>query len=742
FDVQNDSLLFALQSARSTDTIIWGLSGALSSQTLNFRLRLQPNLYINGQQWQLSPDNLVSYSLDGPWQMAQWELSKEREFISLQAVVHSKDSSQAVLAFRDFSISGLSPLLDYPPDYLAGTLNGRAELRDFLTNLNYVADLRLDKWTMDSLVIGNLELRAEQESRNSDILFVTQLADYGNQLGAQGRYQVQDRLLDAEAVIERMEMQSVDKFLPGLIHDSEGFVAGKFRLEGPVDQPKLQGQLQLKEVKTVIDYIKTKYQIEKGSIQITENKIDFGRIQMLDPNNRPALLSGQVNHNFFKDLTADLRFQTDQFQFLNTKSDDNDLFYGQLMLQSDVSIQGPLDQARLVINAKTQPGTDLYVVPLTDKQAIAREDFIIYGQPALDSLGRDTSNLYEQQMGSTGIDLQLNLETTSDASLQIIVDPLSGDQLICKGVSNLTVDVNPGGDVAINGTYQITEGRYSFSYEQLVKRQFDILPNSKITFDGDPLKAGIDITAAYKTRVPIRDLIENQLDIESLANSNQRIDIQVQLKIKGDLIQPELSFDIVLLNDPQGTLADAARNRLAELRTNQTDLSTQVFGLLLFNNFINVQNTGQNLNNAGGNALLSSVSRLISSQLNRLAGKIIKGVDVNVGVDAYQGSTDQVATEVQFGLSKRLFNDRLNVKVGGNLQLSEEQTGDAEPGTFTTFTGDFALEYRLKPDGNYLLRVYRRSDYDALNEGTVSRSGAGISLRKSLKNKKRKRKAK
>ncbi|MEM9921763.1 MAG: hypothetical protein AAF990_26910, partial [Bacteroidota bacterium] len=112
FDVQNDSLLFALQSARSTDTIIWGLSGALSSQTLNFRLRLQPDLYISGQQWRLSPDNLVSYSLDGPWQMAHWELSKEREFISLQAVVHSKDSSQAVLAFRDFSISGLSPLLD------------------------------------------------------------------------------------------------------------------------------------------------------------------------------------------------------------------------------------------------------------------------------------------------------------------------------------------------------------------------------------------------------------------------------------------------------------------------------------------------------------------------------------------------------------------------------------------------------------------------------------------------------
>lgn len=410
-------------------------------------------------------------------------------------------------------------------------------------------------------------------------------------------------------------------------------------------------------------------------------------------------------------------------------------------MQSDVAISGSPMQPRFFINAKTQAGTQFYVTPLTDEQAIAKDDFILFGRPALDSLGRDTSYLKKYQLTSPGLDLQLNLEMTPDAGLQIIVDPLSGDKLSCRGTSNLTVTMDPAGNVGVLGSFQITEGQYSFNYEQLLKREFSILPNSKISFDGDPLRARLDITAAYQTRVPLTDLVQDQLSENSASLAGLRADVQLQMKISGDLIDPVLSFDIVLLGDPQGTVADAARTRLEQLRNDETALNMQVFGLLLFNSFITSGQGAPSVVNAGETVLLSSVSSLVSSQLNRLASGLLKGVDINLGVEAYRPGIDLagdagITTEVQLGVSKRLLNDRLNVKVGGNLNV--DATGQEQP-SLTALTGDFALEYRLTPDGNTLLRVYQRSNYDALYEGNVNKTGAGISIRKTLKNKERKR---
>ena len=159
--------------------------------------------------------------------------------------------------------------------------------------------------------------------------------------------------------------------------------------------------------------------------------------------------------------------------------------------------------------------------------------------------------------------------------------------------------------------------------------------------------------------------------------------------------------------------------------------------------FINAGSSNLSVTNAGETALLSSVSKLVTHELNRLASGLLKGVDINLGVEAYKPGVDPatgqggITTEVQLGVSKRLLNDRLTVKVGGNLNVG---ANGQEQQALTAITGDFALEYQLTPDGNYLLRVYQRSDYDALYEGNVNKAGAGISIRKTFENKERKRK--
>ncbi|MCB0553322.1 MAG: translocation/assembly module TamB domain-containing protein [Phaeodactylibacter sp.] len=742
--LKEDSLQFTVRSSESADSVTWKMGGKLATSGEEIQLQFDPQIRLNGQDWAVNPAHQLVYTINNQWAINQLSLKKGVESILLNGQGTATDStSSATLVFKQFDIGALTPLLDLPDGYMSGILNGSLEARNVLSNLSYTANLGLENWTVDSVLIGGLNLQARQRNGQPVILLSAALAGAENQLKVEGTYDIEQQYFNANADINRLELHSLDPFLQELIHDSEGYLSGQFTLKGSPDEPDLNGVLQLNQIKTVVDYVNIPYRITDGAISFSEDKIDFGEIQMLDPNGQKATLSGVINHRFFKNMSMGLHFKAARFQFLNTTEKDNGLYYGKLILQTDVAIQGPLEEPRFFINAKTQPGTQFFVAPLTDEQALAQDDFIIFGRPALDSLGRDTSYWDNHPTVSTGIGLQLNLEMTPDAALQIIIDPLTGDKLVCKGKSNLTIDMDTDGNVNILGNYQITEGKYEFSYEQLLKREFSILPNSQISFNGDPLKAKLDVTAAYQTRVPLADLVQGQLSGENVSLAGQRADVQLQMKISGDLSEPAISFDIVLLGNPQGAVADAARTRLQQLGQDETALNTQVFGLLLFNSFINAGSSNLSVTNAGETALLSSVSKLVTHELNRLASGLLKGVDINLGVEAYKPGVDPatgqggITTEVQLGVSKRLLNDRLTVKVGGNLNVG---ANGQEQQALTAITGDFALEYQLTPDGNYLLRVYQRSDYDALYEGNVNKAGAGISIRKTFENKERKRK--
>jgi translocation and assembly module TamB len=738
----DSTLHWEIKSYENIEEPLWQIGGQVISHEEEWQLLFDTSLLLEAQPWTINPDHTAQFRWGDAWNIDRLQLKQTASsFLQLDGGGSFIDSSSnAFLSFQQFDIDIISPFLDYPPDYLDGILNGKFSVKDFLRKPNFSASLDLQQWSVDSVLIGDLSLNARKVPGRPLIEVASDLGGHGNELNIQGQFDINQQQFSTQSTIQQLNLETLDPFLTGLVHDSRGYLSGNFSAEGKINRPIVKGNLQFNDVTTTIDYVNTPYTFTQGKLSFTEDQINFENISLLDSDGYEATLRGNISHQYFDDIAMDLNFNTDRFRFLNTTAKDNDLFYGRLILASDINIQGPIDNPRFFINAKTQPNTNFYVVPLTDEQAISREDFIIYGQPALDSMGRDTGYLNNYQVKAPGIDLRLNLEMTPDAALEIIMDPLTGDKLICKGRSNLSVGMNPAGEVNISGTYEITEGSYSFSFEQLIQRNFDILPNSKIIFSGDPLQAELDITTSYQVRVPLSDLVESQLTTDTRL-SGLRTDVKVLMKISGNIIQPVLDFDIILVGDAQGATVDAAQTRLQQLRSSETELNKQVFGLLLFNSFIKEQGGSQSFVDAGEAVVLSSVSKLVANQLNRLADQYLKGFNFSLGLDSYRPGLDPteetgVTTEVQLDVSKRLFNDRLNVKVGGNVNVGT----DEESQTLSAFSSDFVLEYRLNPTGGTLLRVYRRNDYDALNEGNVIRTGAGISIKKTLENKKRNRK--
>jgi hypothetical protein len=745
--LQNDSLLIDLSSS-TQDSVLSAIGGHVTQDSGTLTFCFDEQILIGGDHWSIDKNNQINLSKGQTWNIRDLNLNKQKVHIFIDGLGDLADStSQTNLSFDNFELNDLGMILGYPEGYLGGILNGQTTMSDIQTNLHYKADLNLQQWTFDNVQMGNLNLKAMQLPGQPIIKLEASLGGAGSTIQARGQYNVDQRQFDATTDIKKLEMEVVDPFVKGLIHDSEGYLSGQFSLGGSPDKPLLNGTLLLNDLQTVIDYVNTTYKIDSGTIIFNEKEIDLGTIRMMDVTNliispdgksKPSManLSGKVSHQYFDKINMDLRFDTDRFQFLNTTAKDNELFYGSLLLKTAIAITGPVGNPEFNINARTEPGTQFFVVPLTEEQAISREDFIVFGQPERDSLGRDTSYLKDYKLTAPGIDLQLNLELTPDAELQVIIDPVTGDKLMCSGSSALTLEMDQAGNVALNGEYNITSGKYTFNYEEILKREFNISEGSNIVFNGDPLQANLDITATYETRVNLTDLVPDYT-----STLNQRANVQVKMNIKGDLIKPVLSFDILLPGNAQGSLAEAAKVRLEQIRSDETELNTQVFGLLLFNGFLSSSNNNGTISDAGEAVLLSSVSKLITNQLNNFAGKLIKGVDMTLDVDAYKPTEEGnlntgVTTEVQLGLSKQIFNDRLAIKVGGNLNVGASRENEE---VLTAFTSDFALEYALTPSGNYILRVYRQSDYDAVNEGNVTRTGAGVSIKKKFKNKQRKR---
>jgi hypothetical protein len=499
--------------------------------------------------------------------------------------------------------------------------------------------------------------------------------------------------------------------------------------------PVVDGVFELDKISSLIEYLQARYSFPNEEIRIEQNKMNFRDFNLTDQNGNKAVINGLLDFKDMTDPELDLKFLTNRFLVLNTPPDSKKFFYGKLFVGADVAIGGTLAKPSLQVNAIALDSTDFVLQPLLSSTNIQQEDFIIFANP--EDYKSDTSisiqDLYIIE--DYNINLSVNLECTPKAQLTIVVDPATGDKLVCRGNGNLVIDISPDGNANIRGNYLITQGQYAFNFQRVIKRTFEIDPGSQVTFIGDILQTRFDILASYGVRTSTYELIKYQSTLSSAeeARSRQRSDAKVKLKLTGNLEKPVAKFDIEIAENSGSGATSSVSTKLAQLREDESGMNKQVFGLLIFNSFIaEEQTTNASLfADAGQTAILSSVSSLLSNELNRLSKRYIKGVDLDFGVNSYSNTFDDgnsLITELKVGLSKRLLNDRLTVKLGGNLQF-ENTAVEVVNNQNSTFSGDFVLEYKLSSEGNYNLKFFQvLSNGENIFSPGVNYSETGVSV--------------
>ncbi len=737
-DLGEDSLRLQLTVTGDTLENRLAFKGIAYEAAQWYEFNFTDKLFLNGETWQVAANNGI-YFLNNYLFVNNLKIREGTHQVALQSEGYPKKTSTTPpiqLSFKDFEINDITNFLAINQNRVKGLINGNFTLKEPFGNAHYVADLQIDDLALNGEKVGQFYIDSDQAEGSKIINISAGLKGAKNNLSLNGQYVIDNKKFDIKGDIQQMEMRLLNPFTEGIITDSKGMAAGNFTLGGTPQKPDLNGQLSLQQASTIIDFLGARITIPEHTVRFNNQEITLGTVTVKDVDNQTGTLSGNIYHDFFTDFLLDLRFQTNSFQVMNTTAAQNPLFFGQLFVSADVNIDGSLALPFIEVNARTLPNSVFNLQPLVESEQIATDDYIIFTTPEKYAEEGEEATIPKYELRNVlNVDLLMNVDVTPDALLKIIIDPLTGDQIEGRGTSNMTIALSPAGEMRILGDFVIDKGQYNFSYQNLVKKNFDIQTGSRVSFIGDPLKARFNITAAYNVKTTTYELIRNETNFEGSAEANaarRRTDVQTLLYLNGLFTKPEISFDIRLPEGVGNDVSSTVSRKLNDLRNDQDEMNKQVFSLLLFNSFIASENAGQSLAGAGQNVALSSVSKLLSNQLNQLAGKYLKGFELSFDLASYQSNFEDSAgpaVELGVGLSQKLFNDRITIKADADFNLANQSTAAG-----SNVAGDFVLEYQLTESGSYLLRVFRLSDFDILTDENTARTGVGINFRKSFGN--------
>jgi hypothetical protein len=726
-DVIDYTLL--LQDVKRKDRYL--IAGNVKSKNGGTEFWVDPTrLLLNYDPWALSENNAVRFADNGIY-VNDFELSKDNNSIRLQSKSQGYNAPLAV-DFENFEIKTITNIVEMKNMEMDGTINGTAEFKNLTSKVLFTADATIDKFIFRKGEVGTIYVNVNNYTANTYTAKV-EITGQENQVNLDGTYRATDDGLNMNLDIQKLNLKSIQGFSMDNVTDGTGYFSGSFKVSGTTSNPKLIGDLQFNEIGFKATKLNANFKSINDKMAFMDNAIVLDNFTVYDEKSNDLTINGKINNQNYSNLGFDLTVDADNFKAVNSKAKDNDTFYGELFLDNHLLVRGTMNSPYVEGTIKINEDTKFTVVLPQDDPAIAdREgivEFIDQDQPRLFNL-KLAENTSETEI--KGIDASVNIEIDREAEISLIIDKGNGDFLRLKGEAQLTGGIDPSGKTTLTGRYELEEGSYEMSFN-LVKRKFDIKKGSYILWTGEPTTADINITAVYKIETAPIDLLNNQLSTLTPEERNtykQRIPFETELKMRGDLMKPNITFDIILPegnNSVSSEIISKTQAKLAQLRQEPDDLNKQVFALLLLNRFI-----GEDpFSSEGGGTTAStlareSVSKILSQQLNNFAGDLIKGFEVDFDLDSsedYTTGQKENKTDLNVGLSKKLLNDRLKVTVGSTFGIEGPEQVNKET---NTIAGDIAAEYQVSKDGRYKVRAYRKNLYQVALQGQVIETGVGF----------------
>jgi hypothetical protein len=703
------------------------IGGIFKSLDQDFIFSIDPaKLLLDYEKWTIAPQNSIQFGKSGIL-ANQFNLSKGGQLLSINSISNTPNSPLRV-EFREFEIETLTKFAETDTTLVGGTINGAVDVKDLMSTPKFEADLNISKLRYQKDEFGTLSVKVNNNTENA--FEVDAELEGVHELSAKGYYYTAPQsALNLVVSIDKIDLKEIESVSLGQIRQGKGTISGELSVKGELTAPKILGALEFNDAAFNVAYINSYFTMPNQEINFTNEGIKFDDFTLIDSLGKKAIVDGMVYTNNFKAVKFGLDIRTDNFRAINSTAADNDMIYGTVYLTSTIKVRGDLNQPDVNMDVRVDKGTNFfYSLPINDPSVIDQEGIVQFidadappfnGQKALnvDSLSKSPLK---------GLNLVADITIDPEAELNVVVDPANGDALKVKGDANLNATIDQSGKISLTGRYEVIDGSYNLSVGPLGKKEFRLVKGSTIIWTGEPTAATVNLTALYEVNAAPIDLINEPSNVQA----KTKLPFQVYLYMKDELLKPTISFKLDLPENERGALEGTVYTQLQKVNRDESELNKQVFALLALNRFI-ANNPFQSLAGGGGGVSTlarSSVSKLLTEQLNNLASDLIQGVDLNFGVNSsedYSSGALAQKTDLEVGLSKKLLNDRLIVTVGSSFGLEGPKTQNQNS---TNIAGNVNVEYALSADGRYRLRAYRRNQNEGVIEGQIIETGFGFTL--------------
>ena len=695
---------------------------------LSVNVGIQPSsVTVNDKTWMIA-DGGIDYS-GKRISISNFLVSHEDQFVKIDGTASESADDMVSVRLNDIDLEYIFNLLNINYVSFGGMASGEVIGSRLLTKRPEAKTefLRVKDLSYNGAVIGDGDLASEYDADARKVGIYAVVRDpltRERKASIEGGIWVTRDSLSFGFDARKINVGIMKPFVSAFCSDLYGEASGKCKLYGTFSDIDLVGDLKADTLSMKLDFTNTWYHAGSDSVFLHEGVIEIPPLTLYDDEKHTAEFSGWLRHRYFHDPVFNFRLRdAESLLCYNTNEKINPLWYGTIYGTGHAQINGYPGMIDIDMNMTTEEGSKFYYV-ISDAEDVAQYSFLTFTdkrKARLESSTVDSVPDYlmkfrkqteEMEAASSNVILSLKGTVTNDALVTLVMDPRAGDNITARGQGALQMDYNlASNDLRMIGTYVLDEGNYNFTLQDIIIKNFNIKKGSLIKFDGDPMKATLDIAATYRVNTNLTDLDKSFSTDKELNRTNVPVD--AVLLGDGPMTNPDITFDIEL---PSLT-SDVERKVKSIVSTNDM-MSRQIIYLLALNRFYTPEYTGGQSNGSEWSSMASST---ISSQLSNILSQMTDKLDVAPSFRSEKGDFSDM--EFDLALSSRLLNNRL--LINGNFGYRDRSTSN------TQFVGDFDIEYLLSKNGNLRLKAYNHfNDQNYYLRSALTTQGVGVVFRR------------
>ncbi|WP_157504802.1 translocation/assembly module TamB domain-containing protein [Flavobacterium tegetincola] len=627
-------------------------------------------------------------------------MTHEDQKIELFGSLKDSTYKDLELNFANVELGKVIPTIDSLK--VNGKLNGKINFKQNKQIYQPTAQIRVDSLQMNSIDLGNLNLDivGDDDFRKFTVLSNLQNKDVESFL-AEGTFAIQNKetIMDLDLRLNNFNAATLSPLGGEVISNIRGLVSGTANFRGNVKDLEINGRLFLDDAGLKIPYLNVDLGFKQNSIvDVTSNQFIIQNATIEDTKfNTQGRLNGTIGHKNFTDWKLDLSINTNRLLVLDTKDSEEAAYYGTAFIDGIAKIKGPTDGLLIEVEAESKQGTTIKI-PINNAESVGNKSFMHFLSPV--EKNNLEKGIFSAVRNYKGLELKFDLNITPEAEIEVILDRETGHGMKAKGNGTLLLEINTLGKFNMIGDYQVYEGSYNFKYRGLIDKRFEVKKFSTIVWEGDPLRARLDLEAIYKTSANPSVLLDNP-------SINRRVPVEVGIGITGSLSSPEPDFQI---NFP--TVSSVLKSEIQTKLSDKDIRQTQALTLLSTGGFLSQDGVDQN---ALTRNLFETAGGIFDDIFQDPDDKLKVGIDI-ISADRTPGqeSDGSVGFTVSTQINERItVNGKLGVPVGG---INE-----------SAIVGNVEIQYRVNEDGSMNLRVFNReNDINYIGEGIGYTQGAGI----------------